>query len=119
MLEFIVYLYQQGRLDAVEAMMVMDQALRGRPPIGKIAVREGMLTVKEVMAVLSAQAEQHPRRKFGETALQLGLLTEQDLRWLLRAQAQAASKDPCSEVGALTGIPQPELSAYFARFQAI
>ncbi len=118
MLEFIVFLYQRGRIDAVEAMMVMDRALQRRPAIGRIAVREGLLTVKEVMAILSAQAGQSPRRKFGETAVQMGFLSADDLRFLLAAQARASAGDPCATVGELTGIPAPELRGYYEQFSA-
>ena len=118
MYEFVVYLYQQGRLDAAESMMVMDRLVNRRPPLGRLAVREGLLSVKEVMAILAAQSGQAQRLRFGETAVQLGYLTASDLEWLLRAQQALVNKDPVGTIAELTGLDPSELRGLYRRHEA-
>lgn len=118
MYEFVVYLYQQGRLDAAESMMVMDRLVHRRPALGRLAVREGLLSVKEVMAILAAQSEMAPRLRFGETAVKLGYLTAGDLDWLLRAQQAMVNKDPVGTLVELTGLDRDELDRLYRRHEA-
>ena len=118
MFEFVVYLYQQGRLDAVESMVVMDSLVKRRPPIGRIAVREGLLSVKEVMTILAAQSDAGPRIRFGEMAVRMGYLTEGDLDWLLRTQQAEVNRDPVSTLAELTGLDPSELRGLYRRHEA-
>jgi len=116
MLEFIVYLYREGVLDAVEGMAVLDRALQRREPIGRIAVREGILTVKEVVKVLEAQAGTSPRVRFGEAAVRLGFMTQGDLEWMLRNQERCAGGDPVVVLAELTGLTEERLRDLHRRF---
>lgn len=116
-MEFILYLHRTQQLGDAAAMHILQTWAARRPLIGSVAVKKGMLSVKDVMAIVSAQAVA-PRRRFGSTAVALGLLTELDVRRLLREQARLQPE--ITEVfEELTGRPaQPLVEAWTGQMAA-
>lgn len=92
-MELTVHLYELGLMSAEKALEVLGERIRRREPIGKIAVARELLTVKDVMRVLAAQADDPAGLRFGEMAISLGLLTLEELEWLLREQTKAVPSE--------------------------
>jgi hypothetical protein len=92
-MELTVHLFKQGLIDAETAMTVLSARVDRRTPIGRLAVERGLLTVKEVMAVLTQQADEPGGLRFGEMAVSMGLLSMEELQWLLREQHRAVPSE--------------------------
>jgi len=86
-------------MDLVTAIL---EHFASRPPLGRVALDAGMLTMRQVFQVLNAQADRF--RPFGEAAVDLGLLTQEQLGALLLRQAEMATslRTLLIEMGALT-----------------
>jgi hypothetical protein len=56
--------------------------------LGKIAIKHGMLTVKQASAIFAAQADDGGK-PFGEMAVELGFLTTEQLNWVLVEQMKS------------------------------
>ena len=78
----------------------LDQQYARRTPIGVIALREGVLSVKGLSEILSWQNDSDLR--FGETAVQLGHLQREEFTRLINIQA--AETPPIGEVLVDMGI---------------
>jgi len=81
---YLQYLVDQNILDEVAALDVRDQQQRETPPIGRLAVVEGVLTMKQIFSILNAQGDSD--RRFGELAIQMGFMKTQQLLILLDIQ---------------------------------
>ena len=58
-------------------------------PLGKIMMREGVLTVRQVMGLVSIQADE-PNIRIGDLAVREGLCTPEDIARCLDVQRQSA-----------------------------
>lgn len=82
-------LLQQLIHDGVVPLEILRRALRAFDEanlLGEIAVRQGLLTLKQVFEILGEQAESGDR--FGEIAVRRGALTRVQLERLLERQAR-------------------------------
>lgn len=82
-LPFCRFLYYSGLITWKTYIDALVWQRRQRPYVGKLARDLGMLSEKEIRAVLKQRAQ---REKFGESAIRLGLLTPYKLRVLLGRQ---------------------------------
>ena len=87
---FAVYLYQMGKITGDQFAQAVTRQLSERPLLGQLAVKEGKLTVKQIMQVFAVQADQ-PQKPFGQIAISLGYLTEKELSDLLRLQSESVA----------------------------
>lgn len=113
MIQFGLFLVDRGWINAEQLVQAQRHQLDHRVPIGQIAVKNRMLTVKQVFKVLGEQVETYDL--FGETAVRLGFLTEQQLGKLILEQAASypALSDVLVEQELLTAqVVLEELDAY-------
>lgn len=82
---------------------------RKRPVIGKLALKQGMMSMSQVFRVLEQQA--FTGELFGEVAVSLGFLNDVDLFKLLQLQAALAPAlvDVLVAQGAITAAVRDEL----------
>ena len=115
-MEFVIWLFRIGRLAPETAMVVLNQYLMYRRPLGRVAVAEGFLSESDVNQILTVQEEEAPRGRFGEVALRLGLLDLDELQDVLAAQQRDV---PAVEVllARVGGIPLAEQAALKSRFR--
>jgi hypothetical protein len=85
---------------------------RKRPVIGKLALKQGMMSMAQVFRVLEQQA--FTGELFGEVAVSLGFLNEVDLFKLLQLQAALAPAlvDVLVAQGAITAATRDELQVH-------
>lgn len=70
--------------DYVEAITRRDQE---RPPLGQIAIEEGLLSAIQVLDILRVQRS-NPTRRFGDLAVQKGFLETRQVASLLMVQKE-------------------------------
>ena len=108
-LETTLALLAAGEATLTQLQAAAETRRRKRPVIGKLALKQGMMSMAQVFRVLEQQA--FTGELFGEVAVQLGYLNEVDLFKLL--QLQAALAPALSEVlvsqGAITSAQRDEL----------
>ena len=81
---YLQYLVDRKILDEVVALDVRVQQQREPPPIGRLAVVEGVLTMKQVFTIVNAQGDSDKR--FGEMAIKMGFMKTAQLLILLDIQ---------------------------------
>ncbi len=81
---YLQFLVDQNVLDEVAALDVRDMQQQETPPIGRLAVVEGVLTMKQIFRILNAQGDSD--RRFGELAIQMGFMKTPQLLILLDIQ---------------------------------
>ena len=81
---YLQFLVDRKILDEVVALDVRDQQQHETPPIGRLAVVEGVLTMKQVFTIVNAQGDSDKR--FGEVAIKMGLMKTAQLLILLDIQ---------------------------------
>jgi serine/threonine protein kinase len=79
----------------------MNASTKGDLLLGRIAVREGVLTREQLYDCLTAQ-ERNPARKIGQIMVARGYLKQADVDRLLQIQARAVGEVPAAR-GALLG----------------
>lgn len=96
-------LVHEGRITADDYVAAATRREEDRPPLGQVAIEEGVLSVRRVLEVLQRQYEA-PSRRFGELAVELGFLSEADLATLLLHQRERERPlvDYLVELGKLT-----------------
>jgi hypothetical protein len=85
-MQFGIYLVRCGALAAEDFVDVVERRLRECPPLGMLAIEERKLTMKQLFAVLQAQAESP--RPFGQLAIELGFLTNPEVLQLVGLQSE-------------------------------
>ncbi len=100
---FASHLFEKQIITGDQFGQAVRLQLARRPRIGAMVISQGLLTIKQVMAVLSAQADKL-ERPFGELAVDLGYLSREQLARLLFEQDRQAPPlgDILMEQGALT-----------------
>ena len=86
---FASHLFAKKLITGDQFAQAVRLQLERRPRIGALVISRGLLTIKQVMAVLSAQAD-NLERPFGELAVELGYLTREQLAELLFEQDRQA-----------------------------
>ena len=81
---YLQFLVDRKILDEVVALDVRDQQQLETPPIGRLAVVEGVLTMKQVFTIVNAQGDSDKR--FGEMAIKMGYMKTAQLLILLDIQ---------------------------------
>ena len=81
---YLQFLVDHNILDEVAALDVRDKQQQETPPIGRLAMAEGYLTMKQTFNVVNAQGNSD--RRFGELAMEMGYLKTPQLLILLDIQ---------------------------------
>jgi hypothetical protein len=81
---FAQYLVDNNVIAAEDALQALDEQRRRTPPIGRLALKKGLLSMKQVFAILAEQPETGLR--FGEQAIFMGYLERPDMEALLEEQ---------------------------------
>lgn len=81
---FLDYLIAEGVIDAEVAREVLAEQCRQTTPVGRLALLNGWMTMKQVSKVLDMQLDS--KRRFGEQAIALGYLEPVQLDALLAEQ---------------------------------
>ncbi|MFQ5561105.1 MAG: hypothetical protein ACE5FU_11045 [Nitrospinota bacterium] len=118
---FEAYLVNSGLINEEDLHEAMDRLRKARIPIGKLALMEGKLTMKQIFQILGEQASYRAYsatkgyKRFGEIAVELGLLAEEDIESLLKKQekGQKSIGDILIEMGA---IEKEELEMEYADY---
>jgi len=81
---FAQYLVDNDVIAAEDALQALDEQRRRTPPIGRLALKRGLLNMKQVFAILAEQPETGLR--FGEQAIFMGYLERSAMEGLLEEQ---------------------------------
>ncbi len=81
---FAQFLVDTYVVSAEDALAALDEQRRRTPPIGRLALKKGLLSMKQVFAVLAEQPETGLR--FGEQAIFMGYLEREAMEKLLDEQ---------------------------------
>ncbi len=81
---FAQFLVDTYVVAAEDALAALDEQRRRTPPIGRLALKKGLLSMKQVFAVLAEQPETGLR--FGEQAIFMGYLEREAMEKLLEEQ---------------------------------
>ena len=81
---FAQYLVDTYVISAEDALYALDEQRRRTPPFGRLALKKGLLTMKQVFAILAEQPETGLR--FGEQAVFMGYFERADMERLLDDQ---------------------------------
>ncbi|MEO0530979.1 MAG: hypothetical protein AAF266_10455 [Planctomycetota bacterium] len=80
-------LVQSGVISADDYVVALARHDDERPPMGQVAIEEGVLGAREVLDVLRTQARD-PKRRFGEVAIEKGYLAVEQVATLLMRQQE-------------------------------
>lgn len=113
---FAAHLVHSGRVRAEDLDRASERQRAQKPLIGKVALTDRILSVRDVMAVLDEQTVRPGQ--FGQVAIRLGLLTEPQLNGLLERQRLLTPRltDTLVELGILT---REELVREIGTFRAL
>lgn len=78
---FVAHLVDEKIIDAADIDRANTRRAEFTAPIGRLALQQGLLTMKQVTLILNEQIDSN--RLFGEIAIDLGLMTEEQLAKLL------------------------------------
>lgn len=85
-MRFGLFLVGRERVATESVLQALDRQRRSEVPIGSIALREGMLSARQVFDILNYQADSGLR--FGELGMRLGHLAPAQVDELLAKQRQ-------------------------------
>ena len=113
-MHFGLHLKKRGIISAEQLVAALEVQLNTLVPIGQLALEEGILSARDIFAILRAQSDS-PHVRFGELAIELGLMTRDELMRLLMIQADR--KRSLSEILVWQGViterqASTELAAY-------
>lgn len=86
-MELELSLVRSGLVSADDYVEALGRREEERPPLGQVAIEEGLLGVRQVLEVIRSQ-HVDPDRLFGEVAIEKGFLTTQQVATLLMVQQQ-------------------------------
>ena len=112
------HLVDRGRITNDQLVAALDVQRRSRPLIGRIALTERILSVRQVMRILDAQVTR--AGPFGEVGIELGFLTPDGLENLLGIQRDMTPKigEILVQMGALTRAQlEEEISVFRASYR--
>jgi hypothetical protein len=81
---YLQFLVECEILDEVQALDVLERQRQDTPPVGRLALVENYMTMKEITRVVKALSDTDMR--FGEMAIQMGYLKTTQLLVLLDIQ---------------------------------
>jgi hypothetical protein len=85
MRDFASFIVERGAATHGEVLAAIDQQLRSRLTIGRLALQLGLLDASQVFAVLARQTR-IGKNRFGEVAIEMKLLTQHQVNELLLEQ---------------------------------
>lgn len=86
-MELELSLVQSGLVSAEDFVEAVSRREDERPPLGQIAIEEGLMGVRQVLDVIRTQRGASGRL-FGEVAIEKGYLSSDDVARLLALQQQ-------------------------------
>jgi hypothetical protein len=107
-MHFGFYLKKKGIISAEQLIEALETQLHTLPPIGQLALEEGIISPRDIFDVLRAQRES-PHERFGEIAIEMGLMKRDQLMRLLMIQADR--RRPLAEVLVTIGVLSDEQAA--------
>lgn len=107
-MHFGLYLKKKGIISAEQLVAALEVQLATLPPIGQLALEEGIISPRDIFDVLLAQSES-PDVRFGELAIEMKLMTRDELMRLLMIQADR--KRPLAEILVAEGMVGAQQSA--------
>jgi len=110
---FLQFLLSSDAISEEHALQALDLQRKRTPPIGRLALKQGYLTMRQVMEVLGLQVDTDMR--FGEIAIQQGFIDPQQLDELLYGQ-RAMRTQICDILLELEAIDEPSLNDMRRRF---
>lgn len=84
-MKFGLYLKKKGLITAEELVAAIDYQHGRMPPIGQLAMEEGVLSARQVFKILRCQSG-IPHERFGEVAVGMGMMKPAELQRLLMIQ---------------------------------
>lgn len=88
------FMVNRGIVEEEAIMDALANQNKQTIPIGKMALREDLLNVKQVLQILNVQSD--TAKRFGEIAIELGFLKKKDLEMLLELQIKL--RPPIGEI---------------------
>jgi hypothetical protein len=85
--ELELSLVRSGLVSADDYVEALGRREEERPPLGQVAIEEGLLGVRQVLDVIRTQHVE-PERRFGEVAVDKGYLTTSQVATLLMLQQE-------------------------------
>lgn len=100
---FELFVYESGLISSEQLAHALRVQLSRRPLLGELALKTKLLSVRDVMKILAAQADQ-PVSQFGQLASELGIATNESIALLLMEQSRMTPDfgDILVELGYLT-----------------
>ena len=113
-MKFGLYLKKKGVITAEGLVSAFDYQQSRMPPVGQLAMEEGVLSARQVFKVLRCQSG-IPHERFGEVAVGMGMMSPAELQRLLMIQWER--KPPLAEVLVTLRLLSPsqvddEMAAY-------
>jgi len=84
-MKFGLYLKKKGVITAEVLVAALDYQHSRMPPVGQLAMEEGVLSARQVFKVLHCQSG-IPHERFGEVAVGMGMMKPAELQRLLMIQ---------------------------------
>jgi hypothetical protein len=100
MIRFGQFLINNGVVDDENVFEGLNIQRKWTPPIGKVAIKEKLLSVKDIMSILYHQAGS--AKMFGELAVEMQFLNEEQVGLLL--EMQRASRPRIGEILVEMGV---------------
>lgn len=94
-MKFGLYLKKKGLITAEELVAAIEYQHNRMPPIGQLAMEEGVLSARQVFKILRCQSG-IPHERFGEVAVGMGMMKPAALQRLLMIQWER--KPPLEDV---------------------
>jgi len=89
-MKFGLYLKKKGVINAEQLVAAIDYQHSKVPPVGQLAMEEGVLSARQVFKVLRCQSG-IPHERFGDVAVGMGMMTPAQLQRLLMIQWERKS----------------------------
>lgn len=101
-MKFGLYLIERGEISAEQLIRAMILQVESRPPLGQLAIEEGLISAREVLSILRIQSD-YAEDRFGEIGVEMGLLTRRDVASLLLTQSdrQPPLEQTLVQIGAI------------------
>ncbi len=114
-MHFGLYLKKKGIISAEQLVAALEIQLATLPPIGQLALEEGIISPRDIFDVLRIQRES-PDVRFGDLAIEMGLMTRDELMRLLMIQADR--KRPLAQIFVAEGmLSEPQSANEMAEFR--
>lgn len=112
-MRFLLHMMKQGYLDAEGVISALRIQVDSAPPLGQIALKQRLMTVRQVMDVINRQLDE-PNKRFGEIAQELGSLKKEQVEQLLCSQA--ASRMTPEEALTSLGLEASDVLPEYERY---